>query len=146
MRMVGELQALGQVTSGTEALAGAVGLSRKLNALGATPGGKKVVAFLRGLDRYQSSLGAFDKAVWTTGKITGALTFGYATVSATKKLAGHKAAMLVAAALMFTSDTDLLVKLLEGRNIAPSAIARVIISDYLPATQVHIKTDWRPPE
>ena len=36
-------------------------------------------------------------------------------------------------------NTDLLVKLLEGRNIAPSAIARVIISDYLPATQVHIK-------
>ena len=138
-KMVGELQALGQITSGTEALASAVGLSRKLNALGASAGGKKVVAFLRGLDRYQSSLGAFDKAVWTTGKITGALTFGYATVSATEKLAGHKAAMLVAAALMFTSDTDLLVKLLEGRNIAPNAIARVIISDYLPATQVHIK-------
>ncbi len=98
-----------------------------------------VVKFLRGLEEYQAALGAFDQAVWTTGKITGAITFGYLTVSATEKLAGHKAAMLVAAALMFANDTDLLVKLLEGRNIPPKAIGSVIISDYLPATKVHIK-------
>jgi hypothetical protein len=138
-RMMGELQALGQVTSGTEAVSNAIGLSRRLNALGATSGGKKVLNYLRHLDKYQAGLGAFDTAIWTTGKITGALTFGYVTVSATEQLAGHKAAMLVGAAMLFATDTELLVKLLQARNIPPSAIARVIISDYLPATKVHLK-------
>lgn len=138
-RMMGELQALGQVTSGTEALSSAIGLSRKLNALGATTGGKKVVGYLRQLEKYQAGLGTFDTAVWTTGKITGALTFGYVTVSATEQLAGHKAAMLVGAAMLFATDTELLVKLLQARHIPPSAIARVIVSDYLPATKVHMK-------
>jgi hypothetical protein len=138
-QMMNELQALGKVTSGTEALATATGLTRKLNALGATDSGKKIVQYIKGLEKYQEGLGMFDKAIWTTGKITGALTFGFVTVSATEKLAGHKAAMLVAGALNFANDPDLLVKLLEARNIPPSAIAKVIISDYLPATQVHIK-------
>jgi hypothetical protein len=138
-RMMGELQALGQVTSGTEAVSNAIGLSRKLNALGATSGGKKVISFLRYIDKLQVGLGGFDTAVWTAGKITGALTFGYVTVSATEKLAGHKAAMLVGAAMLFATDTELLVKLLKARNIPPSAIARVIVSDYLPATKLHMK-------
>jgi hypothetical protein len=137
--MIGELQTLGHVTSGTEAVAGAIGLTRQLNALGATAGGKQVINFMRGLESYQAGLGAFDKAVWTTGKITGALTFGYVTVSATEKLAGHKAAMLVGAAMMFAMDTDLLLKLLEARNIPPRAIGSLIISEYMPATKLHIK-------
>lgn len=138
-RMMGELQTLGQVISGTEAVSNGIGLSRQLNALGATAGGKKVVGYLRQLEKYQAGLGAFDTAVWTTGKITGALTFGYVTVSATEELAGHKAAMLVGAAMLFATDTELLVKLLQARHIPPSAIARVIVSEYLPATKVHLK-------
>ncbi len=137
--MVGELQTLGVVKSGTEVVATSIGITRGLNAIGATERGKKVMQHLEQLEKYQAGLGLGDKVVWTTGKITGALTFGLVTVTATEHLVGHKAAMLVQAALLFATDTELLVKLLKARNIPPDKIAKLIINDYIPATKVHLK-------
>ncbi len=139
MAMMHDLQALGTIKSGTEAVATAVGLTRALNAAGATERGQKLVNFLVRMEKYQAGLGKLDKAVWTVGKLTGALTFGYVTVSATEHLVGHKAAMIVQAALLFATDTELLTKLLKGRNIPPKAVAAVITGEFIPATKDHIK-------
>ncbi len=137
--MISDLQQLGVVKSGTEQVAAAVGVTRAISAVGATERGKQIADALVRLERYQAGLGAMDQAIWTVGKISGALTFGVVSVGATEHLVGHKAAMLVQAAMMFAGDTPLLKTLLEARGIPPQRVAQVIISEYLPATQVHLK-------
>jgi len=137
--MMRSLEKSGHVISGTEAVANAIGLTHALGLMGQTAGGKGLVKMFAKLDRYQAGLGTFDTAVWTAGKLTGMLTITTMSVLATEHLVGHRAAMLVGAAMMFGSDFELLGKLLDSRNIPRAKVIELIINDYLPATQLHYK-------
>jgi tetratricopeptide (TPR) repeat protein len=139
LKAIEALEKSGQVITGTEAIANTIGLTQFLGAAGATDTGKAILGYLKQIGRYEESLKWYDKVIWTTGKLTGMLTINFTTVIATEKLFGHKAAMLMQAALMFGSDPETLVKLLDSQNIPRKKIAELIINDYLPATQVHLK-------
>jgi tetratricopeptide (TPR) repeat protein len=139
IRAIEALEKSGAVITGTEAIANTIGLTQFLGAAGATETGKVILGYVKQIGRYEESLKWYDKVIWTTGKLTGMLTINFTTVIATEKLFGHKAAMLMQAALMFGSDPETLVKLLDAQNIPKKKIAELIINDYLPATQVHLK-------
>ncbi len=129
----------GQVITGTEFVANTIGITQFLGAAGATDTGRAILGYLKDLGRYEASLAWYDKVVWTTGKLTAMLTINFTTVIATEKLFGHKAAMLMQCALMFGSDPEVLVKMLDARNIPRQKVAELIINEYLPATRVHLK-------
>jgi tetratricopeptide (TPR) repeat protein len=139
LRAIEALEKSGAVITGTEAIANTIGLTQFLGAAGATDTGKAILSYMKQIGRYEESLKWYDKVIWTTGKLTAMLTINFTTVIATEKLFGHKAAMLMQAALMFGSDPETLVKLLDSQNVPKTKIAELIINDYLPATQVHLK-------
>lgn len=137
--MMQQLERLGTVMSGTEVIANTIGLTRLLGAAGATDSGKRLISWMRAAARYQEQLGLADKAIWTSGKLMGLITIQTVTFLATEEIAGHKAAMLVSAALMFGTDSDLLMKLLKSRGIPPEKVGALIVSEYLPGARAHIK-------
>lgn len=133
------LEKSGQVITGTEFVANTVGLTQFLGAAGATETGQTILGYLKSIGRYEDKLAWYNKVIWTTGKLTGMLAINFTTTISTEKLFGHKAAMLMQAALMFGSDPDTLIKLLDAQNIPRQQVAELITKHYLPATQVHIK-------
>jgi len=139
LAMMQDLEKMGKVISGTEAVANTVGLTQMLGEIGAWPSGQFMLTQLRRLGKYQEGLQWFDKAVWTTGKIVGALAISFGAVIGTEIFVGHKAAMLLQAALLFGADSELLLKFLKSRGIPPEKVASLIINEYLPATQLHLK-------
>lgn len=137
--MMQQLERMGKVISGTEAVANSIGLTHLLSLMGQTDSGKALVKALKKLDKAQAGLAWYDSAIWTAGKVTGMLTINAMVVIGIEHLVGHKAAMLMQAALMFGSDFELLGKLLDSRKIPRAKVIELIINDYLPATQLHYK-------
>ncbi len=139
LAMMRDLEKMGKVISGTEAVANAVGITKVLGAAGSTAAGQRFLAWSKRAAQYQRNLKWYDQVIWTSGKLVGMVTIQTTTVLATEKLAGHKAAMLMGAALMFGSDSELLLKLLNSKGIPPQKISALIVNDFLPAAQTHLE-------